>query len=49
MTPISGTNSYTYSYTTSTVLNSISATVSGQDLSGNSYSGTESITLSVTM
>ncbi len=47
MTPISGTNSYTYSYTTSTVLNSISATVSGQDLSGNSYSGTESITLSV--
>jgi len=47
MTPISGTNSYTYSYTTSTVLNSISATVSGQDLSGNSYSGTESVTLSV--
>ena len=50
MNPVSGNNSNTrweYSYTTSTVLNSITTTVSGQDLAGNIYSGTDSITLSV--
>jgi len=50
MSPISGNNSNTnwnYSYTTSSVLNKINVKVSGQDLAGNSYSGTESITLSI--
>ena len=50
MSPVSGNNSNTnwnYSYTTSSVLNKINVKVSGQDLAGNSYSGTESITLSV--
>ena len=50
MSPVSGNNSnknWNYSYTTSSVLNKINVKVSGQDLAGNSYSGTESITLSV--
>ena len=50
MSPVSGNNSNTiwnYSYTTSSVLNKINVKVSGQDLAGNNYSGTESITLSV--
>lgn len=50
MSPISGNNSNTnwnYSYTSSSVLNKINVKVSGQDLAGNNYSGTESITLSV--
>ena len=50
MSPVSGNNSNTnwnYSYTTSSVLNKINVKVSGQDLAGNSYSGTESITLGV--
>ena len=50
MNSVSGNNSNTnwnYSYTTSTVLNKINVKVSGQDLAGNNYSGTESITLSV--
>ena len=50
MSPVSSTNSNTnwnYSYTTSSVLNKINVKVSGQDLAGNNYSGTESITLSV--
>jgi hypothetical protein len=50
MNSVSGNNSNTnwnYSYTTSTVLNKINVKVSGQNLAGNNYSGTESITLSI--
>ena len=50
MSPVSGNSSNTnwnYSYTASSVLNKINVKVSGQDLAGNNYSGTESITLSV--
>ena len=50
MSPVSGNSSNTnwnYSYTASSVLNKINVKVSGQDLLGNNYSGTESITLSV--
>ena len=51
MTPVSGTNSYTYSWDTSSGTLSegtYSATVSGTDLIGNAYvSGTQSITFTV--
>ena len=50
MTPVSGTNSYTYAWDTSsgTLSNgTYTATVSGTDLAGNAYSGTESITFTV--
>ena len=50
MTPISGTNSYTYVWDTS--LGSLTdgvfyATVSGTDLAGNAYAGSESITFTL--
>ncbi|MGI9541219.1 MAG: hypothetical protein ACR2MI_04105, partial [Flavobacteriaceae bacterium] len=52
MTPVAGTNSYTYAL--NTALYSLtdgathSATVSGTDLAGNAYTGTNSITFTVT-
>ena len=48
MTPVSGTNSYTYAWDTSSGTLSegtYTATVSGTDLIGNAYAGTDSITL----
>ena len=39
--------SWNYTWTVSTTLNSVTATVSGTDLAGNTYSGTDSITLMV--
>jgi hypothetical protein len=50
MTPVSGTNSYTYAWDTSSGTLSdgtYSATVSGSDLAGNAYSGTDSITFTL--
>ena len=38
---------WTYSWTVSTTLTSTTATVSGSDLAGNAYSGTDSITFSI--
>jgi transcription termination factor NusB len=38
---------WTYTWTVSTTVTSTTATVSGTDLSGNAYSGTESITFSI--
>ena len=50
MTPVSGTNSYTYAWDTSsgTLSNgTYTATVLGSDLAGNAYTGTESITFTI--
>ena len=50
MTPVSGTNSYTYAWDTSSGTLSegtYTATVSGTDLIGNAYAGTDSITFTV--
>ena len=50
MTPVSGTNSYTYAWDTSSGTLSdgtYSATVSGTDLIGNAYAGTDSITFTI--
>ena len=50
MTPVSGTNSYTYTWDTSSALSegTYAATVSGTDLIGNPYvAGTQSITFTV--
>ncbi len=50
MTSVSGTNSYTYAWDTSsgTLSNgTYTATVSGTDLAGNAYSGSESITFTI--
>ena len=49
MTQISGTNSYTFNWDVSGSLNdgTYTATVSGADLQGNAYSGTDSITFTL--
>ena len=48
MTPISGTNSYTYTWNTGALADGVyTATVSGSDLASNLYSGTESISLTL--
>ena len=50
MTPISGTNSYTFSWNTSTPTlapGNYTVTVSGTDTIGNDYSGTDSITFTI--
>jgi hypothetical protein len=48
MTGTTSDSVWTYSWTVSTSVNSVTATVSGTDLAGNSYSGTESITFGLT-
>ena len=50
MTRISGTNSYTYNWNTSTptlAAGAYSVTVSGTDAIGNAYAGTDSITFTI--
>ena len=50
MTPVSGTNSYTYAWDTSSGTltdGAYIATVGGADLAGNTYSGTDSITFTL--
>ena len=47
MTATASTSVWTYAWTVSTTVTSTTATVSGTDLSGNAYSGTESITFKI--
>ncbi|MDA7765242.1 BspA family leucine-rich repeat surface protein [Flavobacteriaceae bacterium] len=47
MTATASTSVWTYAWTVSTSINSIIATVSGTDLVGNAYAGTDSITFTI--
>jgi hypothetical protein len=47
MTATSSASLWTYTWTVSTTVTSTTATVSGTDLSGNAYAGTESLTFSI--
>ena len=47
MTATASTSVWTYAWTVSTSINSIIATVSGTDLAGNAYAGTDSITFTI--